>query len=163
MCGLDMVLKLFAFHPGAVLQRITFWAFYTWDLCCCLQRSFYFLMRTVMWSFHAKIKKSPFSSIFMVLLIPCEITVYATYFTNHDAPSSSLFSDGFDHFCEFFQTTGLLQQRSDNQSIGSGLDQGAGCFCRSNTSTNHDKSVKDCSDGLDHLWGDVLLRSGSRF
>ena len=68
--------------------------FPVFSLCCCLQRSFWcFFMRTVMWSFHVKIVKSPFSSIFIMLLVPCEITFYATFFTLHDAPSRNLFLD----------------------------------------------------------------------
>ena len=99
-----MVLKLFPLHPSAVLQRITLWTFYKWSWCCCFQGSFFdFHFMTIMWSFHVKIKKPPFSAIFKMLLIPCKITVYATFFTIHDAPKEVYFPIDLTISVNFFR------------------------------------------------------------
>ena len=94
MCGLDMMLKLLAFDPCAVLQRITLWTLYPWWWHCSIQRSFLWLfMDTIMWPFHVKIEESPLPGVFKEISVPCEITVYMTFLANHNSPQMVLFSD----------------------------------------------------------------------
>jgi len=104
MCGLDMMLKLLAFDPCAVLQRITLRTLYPWWWHCSIQRSFLWLfMDTIMWPFHVNIEESPLSSVFKPVLVPSEMTVYATFLTNHNAPKWYYFQIDLRMSVNFFK------------------------------------------------------------
>ena len=99
-----MVLKLFAFDPCTILQRITLWAFYKWFRHCCFEGSFCrFHSRTIMWPFHVNIEESPLSCVFKPVLVPSEMTVYATFLTNHNAPKWYYFQIDLRMSVNFFK------------------------------------------------------------
>ena len=109
MFKLDMILETLRLHPSAIIQWVTFWAFYKWF--CRFGWFFYdCFWLTIVRSALGTVKQPPFACNFMVWFIPDQIFRFIiTSFTSSQIRSrEGLLSNAFDNIGEFLQTTGLL-------------------------------------------------------